>query len=73
MGDGNDIIIKGGGSVKITFDSGAWDKDPKDPRVHRQKARNITRVRVSDRDGNPIYDSEGSDAREYEVRITTRP
>jgi hypothetical protein len=73
MGDGNDIIIKGGGSVSVTFDSDAWEKDENDGKVHHHKDKNITRVRVSDGRGNLLYDSEPNDATEYEVRVTTKP
>jgi hypothetical protein len=54
MGEsGNDIIIKGS-SVELTFDGTLYEKDPNDPKVHRNSTKKITRIVIT---GDINYDS----------------
>jgi hypothetical protein len=52
-GDGGDIIIKGG-SVDLEYDESIYQKDPADPRSHKNSNRKITRVVIT---GDISYDS----------------
>jgi hypothetical protein len=52
-GDGGDIIIKGG-SVDLDYDESVYQKDPADPKSHKNSTRKITRVVIA---GDISYDS----------------
>jgi hypothetical protein len=52
-GDGGDIIIKGG-SVDLEYDESIYEKDPADPKSHKNSTRKITRVVIT---GDISYDS----------------
>ena len=52
-GDGGDIIIKGG-SVDLEYDESIYQKDPADPKSHKNSTRKITRVVIT---GDISYDS----------------
>lgn len=52
-GEGGIIIIKGG-SVDLQYDETIYEKDPKDPKSHRNPTRKITRVVIT---GDISYDS----------------
>jgi hypothetical protein len=52
-GDGGDIIIKGG-SVDLEYDESVYQKDPADPKSHKNSTRKITRVVIT---GDISYDS----------------
>jgi hypothetical protein len=50
---GGDIIIKGG-SVDLLYDESVYEKDPSDPKSHKNSTRKITRVVIT---GDITYDS----------------
>ncbi len=50
---GGDIIIKGG-SVDINYDENIYQKDPLDPKSHKNANKKITRVVIS---GDISFDS----------------
>ena len=50
---GGDIIIKGG-SVDLTYDENIYQKDPQDPKSHKNANKKITRVVIS---GDISFDS----------------
>jgi hypothetical protein len=52
-GEGGIIIIKGG-SVDLDYDETVFEKNPADPRSHRNPNRKITRVVIT---GDISYDS----------------
>jgi hypothetical protein len=61
MGDtGTDIIIKGG-SVEVSFNGTVYQKEPGDPKRHRNTDRRITRVRVEDENQQSLFDSDTND------------
>jgi hypothetical protein len=70
-GGGGDIIIKGG-SVHISFDGGVYLKQSQDPNSHKHDTRKITRVQVSDENGNSQFDS-GTDngGLNWTIRVST--
>jgi hypothetical protein len=69
---GGDIIIKGG-SVHVSFDSALYQKDPSDPGTHKHLSRKITRVRVEDEKGNPLYDSGHNESGlKWKVTVSTK-
>jgi hypothetical protein len=53
MANGEDIIIRGG-SVDLEYDGTVYEKDPQDPRKHRNLTKKITRVVIT---GDINYDS----------------
>ncbi len=53
MSNGSDIIIKGG-SAEVEFDSAVFERDPKEPKKHKNKNKKITRVVIT---GDISYDS----------------
>jgi len=65
-GDGGDIIIKGG-SVDLEYDESVYEKDPTDPRSHKNSNRKITRVVIA---GDISYDS-GDHPKGLRCTITT--
>lgn len=52
-GDGGVIIIKGG-SVDLDYDESIYEKNPANPRSHKNSTRKITRVVIT---GDLSYDS----------------
>ena len=52
-GEGSDIIIKGG-SVDLEFDETVYEKDPGDPKKHKNATKKITRVVIT---GDINFDS----------------
>lgn len=52
-GDGGVIIIKGG-SVDLDYDETIYERDPANPRSHKNSVRKITRVVIT---GDISYDS----------------
>jgi hypothetical protein len=52
-GEGGIIIIKGG-SVDLDYDETVFEKNPADPRSHRNPNKKITRVVIT---GDITYDS----------------
>jgi len=52
-GDGGDIIIKGG-SVDLEYDESVYQKDPGDPKSHKNANKKITRVVIT---GDISFDS----------------
>jgi hypothetical protein len=75
MGDGTEIIIKGGSSVEVTFNETSYEPVPGDPIKRKNSHRNMTRVRVLDDDGTTVLYDSGDKERvlKYEVRVTTKP
>jgi hypothetical protein len=65
-GDGGDIIIKGG-SVELDYDETIYQRDPLDPRLHKNATRKLTRVVI---DGDISYDS-GENKEGFTCTITT--
>jgi hypothetical protein len=53
-GEGGIIIIKGG-SVDLDYDETVFEKNPADPRSHRNPNRKITRVVIT---GDITFDSD---------------
>jgi hypothetical protein len=53
-GEGGVIIIKGG-SVDLDYDESIYEKDPTNPRSHRNSNRRVTRVVIT---GDISYDSD---------------
>lgn len=71
MGDGGDIIIKGG-SVRVTFDVDSFKKVDKKEHLHDRLK--MTRIVVKDGGGIVLYDSGKADeGMDFEVRVSTRP
>jgi hypothetical protein len=54
MANGNDIIIKGG-SVDLDYDESIYQKDPNDPKKHKNANKKITRIVIT---GDINYDSD---------------
>ena len=75
MGDGTDIIVKGG-SVQVVFDGDLYQEDLTDHRIHRNNSRQMIRVRVfaGPETEEPLFDSgTKEEGLTHLVRVTTGP
>lgn len=72
-GNGGDIIIKGG-SVDLDYDDAVYPIDPGNPKKHKNRDREITRVLVLDGTGAKKYDSndKGENPAEWEITTFTK-
>lgn len=71
MGDTQgDIIIKGG-SVEVSFDGTIYQKEPGDPKKHKNNGRKITRVRVEDEDGESLFDRSDEGGPKWTITVST--
>ena len=73
MGEtGSEIIIKGS-SVQIDFDETVYKKNNGDPKIHENRDRRITRIRVVDENDGEKYDSGDSpNGLKWTVTISTK-
>lgn len=74
MGDGSDIVVKGG-SVHVIFNSDSYrNEKEKDKKHHWDDGRKLTRICVYEYPGGPIvWDSKDTDVSKYEVRVSNEP
>ena len=69
MGNGDPIIIRGGGSIEITLYKGTFPPDIGNAHRHYNPDRKITRVAITDEDTNQTTECQIPDSGKFTLRI----